>query len=129
MGDFAQESNKNMRDERWIGEQERFLTENSEYRDNRTLNATFVAAVNSLLTSDEGAKMSDRELLLAAQEQVDADLRGLETDSSAASSSVAEDNTTHHADEFAHLDKLEGAAYQKAIDSLSSDQLARYEDL
>ncbi len=124
--DFAQESNRNMRDGRWKLEQNRFLDDNSQYKSNESLNAAFVATVNNLIASDEGSRMSDMEVLLRAKEQVEAALRGLDSTSAP---SVAEDNTTHHADEFAHLDKLEGAAYQEAIDSLSRDQLTRYEDL
>lgn len=125
--DFAQQSNQDMSEARWVGEQERFLDENKQYRDNPTLNAAFVATVNNLIASEEGAKMSDRAVLLAAHQQMEADLQGL--DSGGEASFVAGDNATHHAGEFAHLDKLEGADYQKAIDSLSPDQLARYEDL
>jgi hypothetical protein len=112
--DFAVESNKNMQEGRWEWEQERFLDDNKDYRDNKTLNAAFVATVNAVIVTDEGKKMSDREVLVKAQEQIEADLLGIKKPEE------------EEEDEFAYLDKLEGEALQKAIDKLSPEQSQRY---
>ena len=112
--DFAVESNKNMQEGRWEWEQERFLDDNKDYRDNKTLNAAFVATVNAVIVTDEGKKMSDREVLVKAKEQIEADLLGIKKPEE------------EEEDEFAYLDKLEGEALQKAIDKLSPEQSQRY---
>jgi hypothetical protein len=148
--EFAAQSNKDMGEARWSWEQERFLDENSRYRDNATLNAAFVATVNKLISTPEGAKMSDRAVLMEAKKQVETDLgmvaapktdaekkRAIEAAKKANANRsnippdigglpAAEEND--EPGEFAHLDKLEGEAYQKAIDKLTPEQLARYED-
>jgi len=152
--DFAQESNQNMIEQRWKWEQERFLDDNTQYRDNRTLNAAFVGVVNNIIVTEEGKRLTDREVLIKAKEQVEADLGiGAKDDPpektdeekrkaiKAAKKAkgdrskippdigglpVSEEN--EDADEFAYLDKLEGEAYQAAIDKLTPEQLRRYED-
>lgn len=75
--DFANEANANMVDERWKWEQDRFLDDNNRFRDNSTLNAAFVSAVNKIISSDEADKLSDREVLIQAKGQVEADIQAL----------------------------------------------------
>ena len=151
--DFAQESNQNMQQGRWQWEQERFLDDNKQYRDNRTLNAAFAATVNSIIATDEGKKLSDKEVLVKAKEQVEADLGitgegSKQTDDDekqkaiAAAKKANADRSKIAADigglpaaeenedvgEFAYLDKLEGEKFQAAIDKLTPEQLRKYED-
>jgi fused signal recognition particle receptor len=150
--DFAVESNQNMQEGRWQWEQERFLDDNWQYRDNRTLNAAFVATVNSIITTDEGKKLSDKEVLAKAKKQVEADLEIIGEGSkktedekqkaidaakkaNADRSKIAADigglpaaEENEDVGEFAYLDKLEGEAYQAAVDKLTPEQLRKYED-
>lgn len=53
----------------WIREQESFLDENPDYRDDPELNAAFVSEVNRLIateTTEKGMKMTDRQVLESA---------------------------------------------------------------
>jgi len=154
--DFAKESNQNMSEGRWQWEQERFLDDNKQYRDNKTLNVAFVATVNIIISTEEGKKLTDREVLVKAKEQVEADL-GIVTPKPAAAAKTdkekkeaieaakkansdrskiaadigglpAAEENEDVSDEFAYLDKLDGEAYQAAIDKLTPAQLQKYED-
>ncbi|MBE9581539.1 MAG: hypothetical protein IMF18_07970, partial [Proteobacteria bacterium] len=120
------------------------------------LNSAFVSAVNKIIASDEGVKLSDREVLLQAKGEVDSAIRDLtggtktHVDKQAADKTkaiteakkaqsdrgkipadiadlpAAQENTVD--EEFARLDKLSGQAYQDAIEKLTPAQLANYED-
>lgn len=86
--DFAQEANSNLVNERWKWEQERFLDENSVFRDNRSLNAAFVHNVNKIVAGAGGEKLSDRAVLLKARGIVEADMRLIHKDGDDSSSKV-----------------------------------------
>lgn len=150
--DFAQESNQNMQEGRWQWEQERFLDDNKQYRDNQTLNAAFVATVNSIIVTNEGKKLSDKDVLVRAKKQVEADLGiagvaekkigGEKQKAIDAAKKTNADRSKIPADigglpaaeenedvgEFAYLDKLEGEKFQAAVDKLTPEQLRKYED-
>ena len=66
-----------MVDERWKWEQDRFLDDNRTFRDNATLNAAFVSAVNKIISAKEAEKLSDRDVLIQAKGQVEADVKTL----------------------------------------------------
>ena len=51
------------RDANWKAEQDRFLDENPELRDDPDLNLAFVAEVNRLISTIEGMAISDRRVL------------------------------------------------------------------
>jgi hypothetical protein len=131
---FAEKSNASMRQNHWILEQERFLNSHTDFRDNETLNAAFAIAVNRLIDTDEGAAMSDRQVLEAAKDKVVKDLvvvGSVRTRTRAdedITDLAAADEAANQSNDFAHLDKLEGDAYQAAIDKLTPAQLERYEN-
>lgn len=153
--EYAEESNASLRNARWEWEQESFLGANKMFMDNETLHVAFVAAVNKLIVSDEGKTMSDRDVLRAAKEKVEKDLGMLKpaddkgTDKEKEKQEAirkakekmgdkgkippdigglpeAEENTDEN--EFSYLDRLEGDAYQRALDRLTPSQLERYEN-
>jgi hypothetical protein len=74
--EYSEKSNASMVQAHWQWEQSSFLSakENVNFRDNETLNAAYVAAVNKLIGSDEGKTMTDRQVLEAARDKVEKDL-------------------------------------------------------
>lgn len=53
-------------DAKWKAEQECFLDENPELREDEELNLAFVSEVNKLIVTDLGMKSTDRQILEAA---------------------------------------------------------------
>lgn len=153
--DFAKEANSNLVDERWKWEQDRFLDENQKYRDNSMLNSAFVSAVNTIVSSEAGEGLGDREVLQQAMDEIEGKLKDLgvgvqeekpkdekkEAIKAAKKSDgdrtnipkdlngvpAASDNDDKTS-EFAQLDKLSGEKFQEAIDKMTPAQLAKYED-
>jgi hypothetical protein len=72
--EFTQESNLNTRETLWKWEQDRFLDDNDKFKNNVTLNAAFISVVNGIIATEDGAKLTDRQVLAKAKEQVEADL-------------------------------------------------------
>lgn len=154
--EFTETSNLNTRETLWKWEQDRFFDDNAKFRDNTTLNVALVAVVNGIIATEDGAKLTDRQVLSRAKEQVETDLGLIVKDSkdkakteekkkqaalagakkaNADTSNLAADiGGVPSAEEnidmspFAYLDKLEGEKYQAAIDKLSPEQLRQYED-
>ena len=82
--EFTATSNLNTRETLWKWEQDRFLDDNDKFRDNTTLNAAFISVVNCIIATEDGAKLTDRQVLAKAKEQVETDL-GLAPSDSASS--------------------------------------------
>ena len=154
--DFAAKSNKGVRETLWQWEQDRFLEDNTRFQKNTTLNAAFVAVVNVIINTEEGAKLTDRQVLAKAKVQVETDLgmlrgtpdkglteaekkqqaiknvkknQGDRSNLSADVGSLPSADENVDADPFGYLDKLEGEKYQEAIDKLTPAQLQKYEDV
>jgi hypothetical protein len=148
----AEEYNKNARDSVWQAEQNRFFRQNPNYRDKPLLNAAYASAVNGILATEEGQKLSDRQVLARAKEQLEAELgiakppasatdketlrrqalaaaKGKNADRNGAGpdlGSAPQARDENDNDEFAWVDRLEGAKYQEALDKMSPEQLERY---
>jgi len=58
----------------WKAAQKEFFADNPAYQDDQVLNAAFVHVVNGLLATDEGKKMTDRQVLMKARETVEESL-------------------------------------------------------
>jgi hypothetical protein len=134
--------------------QEDFFTENANYRENSILNAAFVHAVNTLLATDDGKRLTDRQILLKAKENVEQSL-GIVTgknedkekdkgDAGKAALEAAKEKEAQKGkdgvslrdipksqqedsgDKFAYLDNLEGEAFENAIAALSESERKAY---
>ncbi|MBC2712872.1 MAG: hypothetical protein HGJ94_18340 [Desulfosarcina sp.] len=70
----AKEYNQNARHFQWQGSQDKFFEDNPRFLSNQTLNAAYVATVNRILKTEDGATMTDDQLLAAAKKQVESDL-------------------------------------------------------
>jgi len=127
--DYSEKSNASMHEARWTWEQKRFLDDNADFRNVSALNAAFVAAVNKLISTDDGKTMSDRQVLEAAKESVEKDLGATTRGRSMDTADISDEAVSGKSADFSYLDKLEGAAYQAAIDKLTPEQLERLEDL
>ncbi len=154
--EVAEEQNQATDSQHWEWEQERFFEDNPQFsaEKNTTLNTALVGTVNRIIATEEGQKMSDKEVLQTAKKQVEKDLgitkqdntdetekkrkealkkaKDAKSDRSKVDTDIgglptAEDNTTD-TDEFAHLDRLEGDAYQNAVDALSPAAREKYEN-
>jgi hypothetical protein len=151
----AQKANDGAREAHWQAEQNRFFKQNQAFKDKPTLNAAYVHAVNTILKSDEGAKLSDRKVLLKAKQMVEEDLgllagksaaqppdkgKDKNKDLAAAKKAAADrreigadlgaapsSKEENDTDEFTWLDNLTGAAYQDAVEKLTPAQRERYE--
>jgi DNA helicase IV len=136
----------------WQASQREFFAENKEYIENPVLNAAYVHVVNGLLASEEGKKMTDRQLLLKAKETVDESLgrtaRKGEGDDrekakraalAAAKKAEAEKGkgsvslgnmplaeSQEMGDRFDTLDKLTGEEFENAVAALSESDRQAY---
>lgn len=153
--EFTKESNKNLRDERWAWEQERFFEDNGKYKDNKTLNGAFIAVVNTIIATKEGNILSDKSVLLRAKKQVEEDLgllvsveqkkepKNKEEKKAITASKKKRADTKNNATDiagmpaaeeninkspFEHIDMLDGEAFQAAINKMSPTQLRKFED-
>jgi len=142
---------------KWEWEQDRFYEDFSDFdaKNNATLHSAFIATVNRVIHTPEASKMTDRQVLLKAKEQVEKDLGIASSANSDKSNSekqaaldkakkgnadrsklgadigglpAAEDEGTDGTDEFAYLDKLEGEKFELAVAKLSEEQLEKYMD-
>lgn len=149
--DLAKEYSASSQESLWKWEQQRFYEENPTFKSNGTINRAYTATVNHLMGTEEGQRMTDRQLLVEAKKIVDADL-GLvkppdasdpekaRADAVTKAKAQAGDRTAikpdlgdlpaagdeADRDEFDWLDKLDGAKFQAAIDKLTPEQLERY---
>ncbi len=142
-------------DTRWEWEQESFLTDkaNAWINDDEVCYSAFAATVNRLMSTDEGAVMPGPELLALAREQVakrfsptrqeeridkeeeDKKKEALKSAKSKEAAKVAPETLggkpaaeiDEGIGEFDWIDKLDGEAYEKAVENLSEAQLKRYE--
>lgn len=74
--ELATEINEGSRQSAWEHEQQLFLDENQQFRDNTSMNLLFVSTVNNLLADKDNAKLSDRDILDKAREIISKDLGG-----------------------------------------------------
>ena len=90
--EFTETSNLNTRETLWKWEQDRFLDDNEKFRDNTTLNGAFISVVNGIIATEDGKKLTDRQVLAKAKNQVETDLGLTQSDSasSAEKSKAAE---------------------------------------
>lgn len=142
-------------DTRWEWEQETFLTDdaNKWIAGDDVCYSAFAATVNRIMATEEGAVMPGPELLAQAREEVAARFspshpkqiadQAEEAKKQAALKSAKEKEAGKQAPEtlagkpaaeiddgvgeFEWLDKLDGEAYEKAVEALTDVQLARYE--
>ena len=140
----------------WQWEQQTFLNDasNAWIADDDVVYSAFAATVNRIMGTDEGSIMPGPELLEMAREEVakrfsptrEADAQAAADDKAKADalknvkqaqadkpipetlSSVPAAEQEEGAGEFSYLDKLEGEAYERAVEALSPAQLARYEN-
>jgi len=136
----------------WKAAQREFYSENRDYIENSILNAAYVHAVNSLLATDEGKAMSDRQVLLKAKEAVEESLGmkkgegGKDDQGDAGKAALAaakkkeagkgrdgislrdmpKSQEDESGDRFDALDRLEGEAFEVAIGKLSDSEREAY---
>lgn len=136
----------------WKAAQREFFSENRDYIENSILNAAYVHAVNSLLATDEGKAMSDRQVLLKAKETVEESLGmkkgegGKDDQGDAGKAALAaakkkeagkgrdgmslrdmpKSQEDESGDRFDALDRLEGEEFENAIAKLSDSEREAY---
>jgi len=134
----------------WKAAQQEFFAENKEYRENPVLNAAYAHVVNGLLATEEGKKLTDRQLLTKAKETVEESLgivREKGKDKGDAGKAALEaakrkeaekgrDNASlskmllaesqEIGDRFDALDKLNGEDFENAIAALSESERKAY---
>lgn len=142
-------------EQQWQWEQSTFLADdqNAWINEDDVVYAAFSATVNRIMATDEGAVMAGPSLLAQAREQVAARFspdQPAETEAAAEAKRKAEalknlkdkeankeipltlrdiplaEEEQGGVGEFDYLDKLDGAAYEKAVEGLSEAQLSRY---
>jgi hypothetical protein len=142
-------------DTRWEWEQETFLTDeaNDWIAGDDVVYSAFAATVNRIMSTEEGAVLPGPDLLAQAREEVASRFspshpkevadQAEEEKKQAALKSAKKKEASKQAPEtlagkpaaeiddgvgeFEWLDKLDGEAYEKAVEGLSDVQLARYE--
>ncbi len=143
-------------EQQWQWEQETFLSaeDNAWINDDDVVYSAFAATVNRIMATEEGQTMPGPQLLDQARTEVaarfsptmaDDKAQADEEKKKAAALKGAKDKQANKdipqtladipaaeaeegAGEFDWIDKLEGEAYEKAVESLSEAQLARYQD-
>lgn len=155
MDDIAVQLSTDGVESQWKWEQETFLTspENEWINGDDVVYAAFAATVNRIMSSEEGAVLPGPDLLAQAREEVAQRF----SPTKAADDQAAEDEKKKAATlaklkkeqagkaipdslaglpaaeaeegsgEFDYLDKLDGEAYEKAVEGLTEAQLSRYE--
>jgi hypothetical protein len=154
--DIASQISSDGVENQWQWEQETFMNaaENSWIADDDVVYSAFAATVNNIMSTEEGAVMPGPQLLATAKERVAARFSPtLQQDAEAAAEDKAKKEAIKRAKkgqankpipdtladipaaeqdegpgEFAYLDKLDGEAYEKAVEALSEAQLKRYEN-
>jgi hypothetical protein len=155
MNEFAIQLSGDGVENQWQWEQQSFLAapENSWINEDEVVYAALSATVNRIMATTEGAVMPGPDLLAKAREEVAARFsptQAQDTETAAEKKAAADAlkrakdkeagkkipdtlGTAAAADqeegsgEFDYLDKLDGEAYEKAVEGLSEVQLARYE--
>lgn len=146
--ELAQQFNAQQAEQLWKHEQSMFFSQNREYRTDPVLNGA-LRSVFKQLDTEENAGKSGYELLLEAKQMVEARIggatakpqeetkpdspprprtsarAGTQLPKTLADTIPADENQTNQ-DEFAHLDKLEGLDYERALAKLTPDQERRY---
>jgi hypothetical protein len=153
--DLAEKMNVDSVETRWEWEQESFLTaeENKWINADDVVYSAFAATVNRLMGTEEGAVLPGPELLDQARTEVaarfspthqkdtqtaDEDKAKAEALRRAKGTEAAKDSPETLAGkpmaeqdegsgEFEWIDKLEGEAYEQAVEGLTDQQLKRYE--
>ena len=155
MNDFALQLSVDGVENQWQWEQQSFLSnpENAWINEDEVVYAALSATVNRIMSTPEGAVMAGPELLAQAREEVAARFsptQAKDTDTAAekkakeaalksakakeagkpipdtlAGTAAAEQE--EGSGEFDYLDKLDGEAFEKAVEALSEAQLVRYE--
>ena len=151
--ELALEQYQKTRESYWQWEQARFFSQNASFQSNRALNSAFAAEVNRILASPEGDKMSDADVLNKAKEAVEKDLGFLpkkkEEESKPDAEAVRKKALESHADrtqipkslgglpsaetetavgKWDYLERLDGAAFEKAVARLSPAEREEYEE-
>lgn len=155
MNDVAVQMSVDGVESQWQWEQQSFLAadENKWINDDDVVYAALSATVNRIMSTPEGAVMPGTELLAQAREEVAARFSPTQAqDTETAAEKRAKEDALKRAKakeagkpipetlggapaadleegsgEFDYLDKLDGEAYEKAVEGLSEVQLARYE--
>lgn len=145
--ELAHKFNAQQAEQLWKHEQGLFFAQNQEYRTDPVLNGALRSVFKQLDTEENSGK-SGYEILLEAKQLVEARIGAASTKKedpkpdptprprtpareaaqlpkTLADTIPAEENPAGQ-DEFAHLDKLEGLDYERALSKLTPDQERRY---